>query len=139
MRRDALPILLRLRRMEMDHARADLLAAEARVGETRQAAQAARLAILREMLAASAMEADDSAVQAFANWLSVGRATQTRAEAELRRAEEDSIRARTCFNLARTAAESVGKLIDQRNAAEQRVDRVTEQMTMDEVASRRSG
>ena len=139
MRRDSLPTLLRLRRMEMDHARTDLLAAEARASDARQAAQAARLAIQREMLAASAVEADDSAVQAFANWLPVGRASQTRAEAELRRAEEDSIRARTFFNLARTAAEAVEKLIDQREAAAVRAEQAKEQAALDEVASRRFG
>ena len=121
----------------MDQSRADLLSAEARAVEARQSAAAARLAIQREMLAASATEADDRAVEAFAKWLPVGRAAQTRAEAALRRAEEDSIRARTQFNLARTAAEAVEKMIAEQTAAALRLSLAKEQSVLDEAALRR--
>ena len=137
MRPDPLPTVLRLRRMEMDAARAELLAAESRAGEAREATLAAQLAIRREMAAACSAEADDVSVEAFAAWLPVGRAAQTRAEASWRRAEEDSIRARTLFNLARGAAEAVEKLIDEQRAAEVKAALVREQKALDEVGGRR--
>jgi len=136
MRRDPLPIVLRLRRTEMEAARSDLLAAEARAAEAKEATLAAQLAIRREMAAACSAEADDVSVESFAAWLPVGRAAQTRAEAMWRRAEEDSIRARTLFNLARTAAEAVEKLIEEQRLADVKAAMAKDQLVLDEIGSR---
>ena len=138
MRRDPLPVVLRLRRTEMDSARAELLAAEARAAEAKEATLAAQLAIRREMAAACSAEADDVSVERFAVWLPVGRASQTRAEALWRRAEEDSLRARTLFNLARSAAEAVETLMEEQRVAEVKAALAKEQLVLDEVGGRAS-
>ena len=139
MRHDPLPTLLRLRQMEMDTARGDLLSAEARLSDARRGVQAAEASIRNEMTAASGVNADDAAVQAFAKWLPSGRASVARAKALRARAEEDTVQARTLFNLARVAVEAVEKLIEEKRNQELREAGRREQLALDEAGRRRMG
>ena len=123
-------------RRERQHRQSQPFSAEARAAEAKEATLAAQLAIRREMAAACSAEADDVSVESFAAWLPVGRAAQTRAEAMWRRAEEDSIRARTLFNLARTAAEAVEKLIEEQRLADVKAAMAKDQLVLDEIGSR---
>jgi flagellar biosynthesis chaperone FliJ len=137
MRRNPLPVLLRLRATDLDAARAELVQIEHRMLEARRAVQAAELAIHNEMAAAASVQADDAAVQAFANWLPIGRASVARAKALRTRAEEDSLHARTIFNLARIALEAVQNLMDEQRAAQSRTAIRNEQNALDEIGGRR--
>lgn len=138
MRRDKLSKLLQLRRMEVEGARAQMLAAEATENEARQTLREAQSAVRRETEGACSLMADDAAAEAFAKWLPLGRAAQFRAEAQVRHAEENLIRARTTFNLARSAAEAVEKLIADQLAAQIKVDLIKEQFILDEISQGRS-
>jgi hypothetical protein len=135
MRPDPLPTLLRLRQMEMDAARAELLPAEAQLADAGRAVQAAEQAIRREMAAASMVDCDDATVEAFAKWLPTGRASVARAKALRTRAEDSTLQARTMFNLARTAYEAVEKLIAEKRNLVLRASERHEQAGLDEVAS----
>ena len=137
MRRDKMSKLLQLRRMEVEGARAQMLAAEAMQSEARQTLRDAQSAVRREMEGACSLLADDAAAEAFAKWLPLGRAAQFRAEAQLRHAEENLIKARTTFNLARIAAEAVEKFIDNQRTAQIKADQIKEQLMLDEISPRR--
>ncbi len=136
MRRNPLPVLRQLRAREMQAARAELLSAERHLVEARRAVHAAESAIRHEMAAAASVHADDSAVQAFAKWLPVGRASVARAKALRARAEEDTLQARTVFNLARSALEAVETLIESQRVVEASETARKEQASLDEMGSR---
>ncbi len=134
MRPDPLPTLLRLRRMEMDTARAEMLNVEARVAEAQLAVQTAEAAIRHEIAMASDIATDDAAVEAFSAWLPVGRATLARAAVVRGRAEEDVLHARTMFNLARIAAEAVETLIEENKANGLRTGLQRQQAVLDDIS-----
>ena len=137
MRRDQLLKLLQLRRMEVNAARAELLAAEVTAREARQAVRDAQSMLRHEMAAACSVAADDGAAEAFAKWLPIGRAAQTRAEAQLQRVEENLFRIRTAFNLSSSAAESVEMLINDQHTTQIRAEQAAEQLHLDEISLRK--
>lgn len=108
--------------------------------EAERAASAAldaiKATIRREIAAASAPAADDTAVEALGPWLSRARTTQAAATATLERAEAATARARATLAVARTAEESIRTLVEARAAAvTARAARQT-QAALDEAALR---
>jgi hypothetical protein len=138
MRHHKLSKLARLRRMELDRARSEMIAAESAANEARRAAADAQAAIEHEMKKACSILADDAAAETFAAWLPLGRAKQTRAQDQCERTEQNLFRARTMFNLARAAAEAVQILIETRQTADAKAALRKEQHVLDETSRRRA-
>jgi len=135
MARDALQSLLRLRRIALDDASrrvADCLARE-RQAEERLAA--AELAIARETDVAR-LSLSDAEVEAFANWLPVGRRNQLAAEKDRNQAARETELARATLELARGAVRATETLIEQREAARRQVAERQAQAALDEIGLR---
>lgn len=136
MARDRLRIVLRLREMEVDDARTELVRRETRVHAAAVAAHEAEAAIQSEMTAAARLSADDAAVEAFGAWLPSGRRAVLEAQAVLSRAQGESAQARARLNVARAAAEAVKTLIADRDAEASREVLRREQIDLDEAGAR---
>jgi hypothetical protein len=124
MRRRALQVVLRLRHLAVDEAKralAEHLAAETSAEAAEQAAQSA---IRREAEVASALEAGDGAVEAFAAWLPRGQAALD--QARRRREEVD-------LAVTRTRA-AVERLLATQDAAQAAEGARREQAALDETA-----
>jgi flagellar FliJ protein len=136
MTRDPLLTVLRLRRMEVDAARAELVLRETRAHEAAIMAHEAEATIQAEMQAATRLTADDAAVEAFGAWLPKGREAVARAEALLLRAQAEAAQARARLNLARAAAEAVEKLLEKKAAAAEKEALRRQQIVLDELGQR---
>lgn len=133
----ALNIVLRLRRQSLDDTRATLMAREADEQVAIGRERVARQAIHDEMAAATRLNAEDAAVEAFAAWLPRGRATVDDASTLLERAQSEVMRARTELNLMRAAVEVVEKLIEKRDAESAMEVLRKQQIVLDEIKPRR--
>jgi flagellar export protein FliJ len=123
----------------LDEARRELgrcLAAEDAANAGRRAAEAA---IHSEQQAASALDADDGAVEAFAAWLPRGRQAIAHAESAYSRAETATAQARARLAAARAAAAAAERMIETRQAAERIAEDRKEQAALDEAGLPRPG
>jgi fructose-1-phosphate kinase PfkB-like protein len=135
----ALCVVARLRKLAIDEARRELvarLAAEARAAEADRTAQAS---MQREHEAASALGAEDAAIEAFAIWLPRGLEARSVARDASARAQEAAQEGRVALATARASAEAVEQMLA-RLAAERLAEaNRREQAVLDEVGQRRLG
>lgn len=132
---DPLDVLLRLRRLTIDQARQAL--AECLRAETAAARRCEAIAedVARQMQAATALTADDRAVEDFANWLRHTLPAQAAADAALLNAETQTREARFVLSAARAGVRAVESMLE-RKAAEQHVRAGrAEQSELDEAAA----
>jgi hypothetical protein len=129
----ALRALLRIRRLDLDGAQRAVAACVAAEHEAAGRERDAEAAIQREFDAAAALDAPDSAVEAFAAWLPRGRAAVARAAETRRHAEAATARARASLALARTAVESTEHLLEARARAARVEAEQKLQATLDEA------
>lgn len=137
MPRDPLDGLLRLRRLSLEEAMRELairLAAETTADEAVATIEAS---IVTEQAAASRLDADDLAVEAFGRWLR--RAIQEREAATTTRdrTETETARARAVLGAARAAVAAVEAEIARRTADVRAGILRHEQAAIDEHAGRR--
>lgn len=138
MRRDPLQAVQRLRRLEVDAARALLIEADQAAQQATRRMQEATAAIQAEMDLASCLDAEDGMVEAFGAWLATGRRTVAEAMAEMARAQASAAQARARMTIARTAAEAVETLLEQKAQAAATEQLSQEQQILDEAGLRRS-
>jgi hypothetical protein len=137
MSRDPIEVLARVRHSVCEDARRGLAACLKAEAAADRALREAEAAIYREQEAASALDASDGAVEAFAAWLPQGRAAVARAREAEERAEAATMQARAVLAAARASAEAADRLLAARAA-----ERATEaarrsQLALDEAAARR--
>ncbi len=133
---DPLATVLRIRRVTVDEARRLLSAALSAEEQADRTAAAADAAIGVEGEIAADLMAGDSAVEAYAAWLPVGRAQAAHAWAASDHARSDVARARAALTVARAAAESADTMLrDRQKAVAVEVARRA-QAEMDEIAGR---
>ena len=135
---DPLPVVARLRRLEVDAAQralAECLRDEAAAALTLRALDTA---ITAETDAATASE-DDRAVEDFALWLHRTERDRAAAEAVLARAETRSTEARAVLSATRSAARAMDEILTVRAAERQAVAAGREQIALDEAGCRRNG
>ena len=135
---DPLPVVARLRRLEVDAAQralAECLRDEAAAALTLRALDTA---ITAETDAATASE-DDRAVEDFALWLHRTERDRAAAEAVLARAETRSTEARAVLSATRSAARAMDEILTVRAAERQAVAAGREQIALDEAGGRRNG
>ena len=133
---DPLESLLKLRRLEVDDARRSLADSQAVERAASDAAEDAIRALADEADAATRLQADDAAVDAFAAWLPVGRAAQETAETALLTAKAHSAAARAALALSRAALRAVEVLIAEHAAERQAAMQQQEQHRLDEIGGR---
>ncbi len=136
MANDPLDILLRLRRLAIDQARqalADCLGAETHAAKR---CEEIATAISCEMAAASAVTADDRAVEDFAAWLRQTLPVQAGAEAALLTAETQTKEARLVLAAARAGVRAVEHMVERKDAERRLQAGRAEQVVLDEAASR---
>ncbi len=135
---DPLDLLLRLRARTVDEARqalADCLVAEAAARERISTLEAS---VVQEVAAASAVTADDLAVEALSVWLRQTRSAQHAAQAALEAAEAQCQEARMVLSAARAGVRAVETVLEHK-ADERRVQAErAEQRRLDEAAVRPS-
>jgi hypothetical protein len=109
MKRDPLPVVLRLRRLALDDASREFAECLRREAEAERAAAAVEAAIAREAEAASDISGGDWVVEAFGVWLKqarrdlrVARTAQEHAAAETTRVRAVLARARAAVKAAET-------------------------------------
>ncbi len=134
MARDPVEALLRLRHMTVDEARRDLASCLSAEENAAGAAREIEMAISRETVEACRMDADDGAVQAFADWLKRIRPAALAADAALEAASLHTAEARAVLVAARAAAEAAEGLLARRAAERQTVADRVEQLALDEAA-----
>ncbi len=138
MRLEALRALSGLRKAERRMAQQDLAVAIQAEGEAMAGLARANEAITREADAATALGADDRAVEAYARWLPVGRRAVSAASAALDRATDDVSIARTALTMARAEENAVASQIERCELEIKRVRSAREQTELDEIGSRSS-
>lgn len=136
MPRDPLEAVLRIRRMAVDTARRHLAEALTIEETARRHAEAAEARIVSEGQAAADIATGDSAVEAFAAWLPVGRAEAQTARVAHDKAVTDVNMARAAVTVARAAAEAAADLQLRRKADQALLAERRAQNALDEVASR---
>lgn len=137
MPRDPLDSLLRLRRLSLEEAMRALathLAAEAAAEEALACIEAA---IALEETAASRLDADDLAVEAFGRWLRRTIGKREAATAARERTAAETGRARAVLGAARAAVAAVEAEIARRTEATRIAGLRGEQAAIDEHAGRR--
>lgn len=135
---DPLDMLLRLRRLTVDQARqalADCLGAETIAADRCDEIAGA---IVREMDVASAITADDRAVEDFANWLRQVLPNQAAAEAALLTAETQTKEARMVLAATRAGVRAVENMVERKEAERRLQAGRTEQLVLDEAAARQA-
>ncbi len=137
MARDPLHALLQVRRLAQEEATRDLAAPLAASDATAAALERIELSIATETAAASSIEADDLAVEAFGRWLQRAKLEHAAASAASDRAEAETVRARAVLGAARAALAAVEGEIKRRAAAAQAAALKREQAAIDEHAGRR--
>lgn len=136
MAREPLQSLLRLREIAFEEARRALRGAIEAESEADQAAAAAEAAIRRERAVASALDAEDGAVEAFGAWLPGAHATRNAAEGRRETAALATVHARMQLQAARGAVEAVRSALAAKAAAAAAEQARREQRTLDELGSR---
>jgi flagellar export protein FliJ len=137
MKRRALQTVLRLRHLAVDEAKralAEKLAAETDADAMEHMAQTA---IRREADAASALDAGDGAVEAFAAWLPHGRAALEQARRRRNEAEMAVTQARAALKVARADEAAVERLLATQDAARAAEAARRDQAAQDEAARNR--
>ncbi|MBB3174760.1 flagellar export protein FliJ [Endobacter medicaginis] len=134
--KDPLLSLLRLRKQAMDDARRMVAESLDAHHVAQHRLHLAEENLERETRAASALDAGDGAVEAFARWLHIGQAEITRCRDTEREAGGAVDRARAALGLARAAVEVVERLIASRAEAEARQAIRREQAQIDELRRR---
>jgi flagellar export protein FliJ len=136
MARDPLVPLLKLRRLAVDQARQGLAECLAREEVTEKVLAEAEAALERETLAAQA-SASDGEVEAFAAWLPYGRMAVQKAQSARDAAAVETTLGRAALTLARSAAEAVEKLIEQRRQKNDAEAEQRERAVLDEAGQRK--
>jgi hypothetical protein len=136
MSRDPLDAVLRIRRMAVDAARRHLADSLTIEEAARKRVAAAEARIESEAAVAADLATGDSAVEAFAAWLPVGRAIVGAAQAEHEKALTDVNMARAAVTVARASAAAAADLQSRRAADRAALAERRAQNAMDEVASR---
>ena len=137
MRLEALEALLELRKAERRTAQQALAAAIRAEAEALAGLARANGAITDEAEAATALSADDRAVEAYARWLPVGRRAVSAAGAALDRATHDVTVTRAALMLAKSEEKAVSSQVDHCQRGIKRSRMAREQAELDEIASRR--
>lgn len=133
MPRDPLDPLLRIRRMAQDEAVAALSRSLQAETDAENLAKQADRQIAAETAAASAVDGDDSVVEAFAAWLPGARHRAAQANVARERAAADVARARAALTMARAAREAVAALIAQRASEQAAAAAGREQNALDDA------
>ena len=134
-----LDVMARMRRLVVEETRQKLALCLQAEGQSSEVAREAAEALMRERDLASALEADDLAVEAYIAWLPQGTARLAAAREAQGRAEAASGQARAQLAAARAAAEAVDRRIAAAAAAERETALAREQAALDEVAQVRRG
>ena len=134
-----LDVMARMRRLVVEEARQKLALCLQAEGRSEAVAREAAEALMRERELASALDADDVAVEAYIAWLPQGTARLAAAREALDRAEAASGQARAALAAARAAAEAVDRRIAAAAAVEREAMLAREQAALDEVAQGRRG
>ena len=136
MPRDPLQTVLRLRIQARDAALRDFAAAIERETEAARRLAALEQTIGRETEAASSLDGDDTAVEAFGAWFRRARAEQDAAAAAQEAAAGEMEQTRAILAIARAAVRAVEELLAQA-AGERRAQALAaEQKQLDEIAGR---
>ncbi len=136
--RDALDVVLRIRRVTEDDAKRGLAALLQAEEAARAKADDAEARIAQEGAAAASLAGGDEVVEAYANWLPVGRAFAAAARANCEKIRCDVSVARAALAAARAAAEAAAELLADRAAERAQAAERRSQAAMDEVAARRA-
>jgi len=129
--------LLKMRRMAVDEARQAVADCLAREDAAEKALAEAQAALARETLAAQA-SASDGEVEAFAAWLPYGRRAVQNAQAAKDAAAAETALGRAALTLARSAAEAVETVIEERREALKARRERGEQSVLDEAGQRKT-
>ncbi len=130
---DQLSVLLRLRAETVREEQRRLADAIAALDAAEAAGAAARAAMEREAAHAAGIDADDTALVAFAAWLPRGRAAIAAAEEQFAQATLFAARARAALGLARAGERAVEELIATRAEAAAHAEAAAEQAALDEI------
>jgi flagellar export protein FliJ len=136
MAREPILALLKLRRLAVEEARQGLAGCLAREDAAERALAESEAILHREMLAAQS-SASDGEVEAFAAWLPQGRQAVRRAQEARDSAAAETALARAALTLARSAAEAVDNLVEQRRLAEGAEALKREQAVLDDIGQRK--
>ncbi len=136
--RDALDVVLRLRRITVDDAKRELAALLQAEERAQAKANEAEARIAEEGFAAASLAGGDEVVEAYATWLPVGRAYAVAARAACDKICCDVAVARAALAASRAAAEAAQHLLDERAAARASEAGRRSQTVMDEIAARRA-
>ncbi|MEO9189826.1 MAG: hypothetical protein ABI224_07455 [Acetobacteraceae bacterium] len=139
MARDPLDALLRLRRLAQEDALRELAVCMAADAAANAAVACIDAAIVAEEEAASRLDAEDIAVEAFGRWLRRVREERDAASTARDRAEAGAIRARAVLGAARSALAAVEAELARRAEETRLVVLRREQAAIDEHAGRRPG
>ena len=136
--RDALDVVLRIRRITVDDAKRELAALLQAEDAAQAKAELAEARIAQEGHAAASLAGGDAVVEAYAAWLPVGRAYAVAARAACDKIRCDVSVARAALAAARAAAEAAQQLLADRAAERALEAERRSQAAMDEVAARRA-
>jgi flagellar export protein FliJ len=134
MKRRALQTVLRLRHLAVDEAKRELSAMLAAETDADAAEHNAQTAIRREIDAATALDAGDGAVEAFAAWLPLGQAALEAAKRRRDEAEMAVTQARAALRVARADEAAVERLMATQDSAQASEAARREQAMLDEIA-----
>lgn len=132
MSRSPLETLLKLRKQEMERAEQVFETALANEEQAREAVGAAEDRILQEQQVASSPDCDDTLVEAFGNWLPVGREAVRQARRQEQQLVIDTAVAQAALVAARTAYKTVETLSAQRKEQARQKMLKDEQNQMDD-------
>ena len=139
MPRDPLDTVRRLRHRAVDEERRSLAESLAVAADAEAQARTAERHIEQEAERASDPSGDDALVEAFAAWLPGARHRAAQARALVERHEAEVSRRRAELAGCHTALAAIDGLIEQRRAAGVVAEQRSEQIAMDEAASRAPG
>jgi flagellar biosynthesis chaperone FliJ len=138
MTREPLETVARLRHSVCEDARRALAACLEAEDAAHKALRNAGEAIFREQDAASALDAGDGAVEAFAAWLPLGRRAVAQAREAHLRAGAATVQARAVLAAARASAEAADRLLASRAAERDAEAARRAQAALDEAAARQA-
>jgi hypothetical protein len=136
MSRDALPVLLWLRRFAVEAAQRELAAGLRAAAEAQHAQHTARLAIARETAATAQPVAGPVVLELFCRWLPHGQAAAEATDIAREAAEQGAEHSRAALATAHAAAEAVAVMRADRMRAKRVVALRIEQAALDEHAAR---
>ena len=135
---DPLQAVLALRRRAVEEGRRALAESMEAAAAAAKEARAAELAITREMQRASAIDENDSMVEAFASWLPAARQRAALAQARQDRQDAEVARCRADYTVCRTALEATEELIAARRAARAEEEARQQQRELEDHSMRRA-